>query len=101
MEDTNNPGSGPPQARPPRGRRIAGAVLIALGLLAILLGVFHVLNAIGGYESHDFAHRKRDYEVRTIVHERFPGAALRGLAGLGLIYLGGSLRRGGRESGGA
>jgi hypothetical protein len=71
----------------------AGTGLIALGLIFILWGVFHVLGAIGGYEQRDFAHRKTDYQVRTVVHETFPGGLVRAMAGLGLLLLGGRLRR--------
>ena len=78
-------------------RSAQGLICIGLGLLAILWGVFHVLNAIGGYPQRDFAHRKTDREVRTIVHEHFPGALVRGLAGVGLLFLGGRLRAQGRR----
>ena len=84
----------PTGERPPATpRQRLGLVLIALGLAGILWGVFHVLDAIGGYEERDFAHRKRDYEVRTVVHETFPGALARSLAGLALVLAGGRLRR--------
>lgn len=84
----------PPPRPPPTPRQRLGLALIALGLAGILWGVFHVLGAIGGYEERDFAHRKSDYEVRTVVHETFPGALARGLAGLTLVLVGGRLRRG-------
>ncbi len=88
--------NGTPGDRAPRAsaaRRRAGTTLVVAGLALVLLGVFHVLNAVGSYESRDFAHRKRDYEVRRTVHERFPGALLRGLSGLGLALIGARLRR--------
>ena len=75
-----------------------GLGLIVLGLVFILWGVFHVLNAIGGYEQRDFAHRKTDYEVRKTVHETFPGGLVRGVAGLVLLLVGGRLRRPAAES---
>lgn len=75
-----------------RGQRL-GVVLIAVGVAGILWGVFHVLNSIGGYESRDFAHRKRDFEVRSIVHETFPGGFLRAMVGLSIALLGGRVRR--------
>jgi hypothetical protein len=90
------PASEPQPATP---RRRLGLALIALGLAGILWGVFHVLNAIGGYEERDFAHRKSDYEVRSVVHETFPGALARSLAGLALLLAGGRLRRTGAEPG--
>ncbi len=80
-----------------RPRRTVGAILIALGLVGILWGVFHILSAVSDYESKDFAHRKRDYEVRKTVHERYPGALYRALAGLGLALLGARLRSGGER----
>ena len=70
-----------------------GTVLIVLGLAGILWGVFHVLGAIGGYEKRDFAHRQTDYQVRSIVHETFPGGFVRAMAGLALVMVGGHLRR--------
>jgi hypothetical protein len=75
----------------PRSR--LGLALIALGLAGILWGVFHVLGAIGGYEQRDFAHRKTDHQVRTVVHQTFGGALVRALAGLTLVVVGGRLRR--------
>jgi hypothetical protein len=84
------PGSPRPPGTP---RQRLGLLLIVLGLAGILWGVFHVLGAIGGYEERDFAHRKSDHEVRTVVHETFPGALARALAGLALLLAGGQLRR--------
>jgi hypothetical protein len=85
----------PPAGQPPpaSARQRLGLVLIVLGLAGILWGVFHVLGGIGGYEGRDFAHRKSDYQVRTVVHETFPGALVRALAGLALVLVGGQLRR--------
>jgi hypothetical protein len=76
----------------PEARSRLGTGLIVLGLVGILWGVFHVLNAIGGYEQRDFAHRKTDYEVRKTVHETFPGGFARAMVGLTLLVIGGRLR---------
>jgi hypothetical protein len=78
-------------------KRRLGLGLVALGLACILWGVFHVLTAIGGYEKRDFAHRKTDYQVRSVVHETFPGGFARAMAGLALVLVGGHLRRRGDE----
>ena len=56
--------------------------------------VHRFLNAIGGYEERDFAHRKTDYQVRSTVHETFPGGLARALGGLALVVIGGKLRVG-------
>jgi len=85
------PPAGAPVRATPRQR--LGLVLMAAGLASILWGVFHVLAAIGPYEQRDFAHRKTDYEVRSTVHETFPGGFARAMGGLGLLLLGGRLRR--------
>jgi len=87
----------PADARPPATpRQRLGLALMALGLLGILWGVFHVLDAIGPYEQKDFAHRKTDYEVRSTVHETFPGGFLRAMGGLVLLVVGARLRAGER-----
>ena len=86
----------PPKTRP-ANRRGLGLALIVLGLLGILWGVFHVLGAIGGYPQRDFAHRKTDYEVRSIVHENFLGARLRAFGGLTLMIVGSRLRGDGED----
>lgn len=85
----------PAVEREPRASRRGrlGLALIALGLAGILWGVFHVLGAIGGYEERDFAHRKTDHQVRTVVHQTFGGALVRALLGLTLVVVGGRLRR--------
>lgn len=82
-------GSDPP---PPRRPTRASWALIALGIACIVWGAFHVLNAIGGYEQRDFAHRKTDREVRRVVHATLPGALARGLVGVALVVAGERLR---------
>ena len=84
------PPEGPPPTTP---RKSLGLTLTALGLVGILWGVFHVLGAIGGYEQRDFAHRKTDFQVRSVVHETFPGGFARAMGGLALLLIGGRLRR--------
>ena len=86
------PERGPAARTPANPRRGLGTALIALGLAGILWGVFHVLGAIGGYEQRDFAHRKTDYQVRSVVHETFAGAFVRAMGGLALVLAGGKLR---------
>jgi len=72
-----------------RRRARRGAILIGIGLAAILWGVLHVLFAVGGPEQIDFAHRPRYDEVKPIVHRELFGGLLRSLAGLCLALYGG------------
>ena len=81
----------------PEVRSKLGTALIALGLVGILWGVFHVLGGIGSYEQRDFAHRKTDYQVRSTVHETFPLGFTKAMAGLALLLVGAHLRRAGRS----
>ena len=84
----------PPEPRTPATpRQKLGLLLIAVGLAGILWGVFHVLGAIGPYEQRDFAHRKTDYQVRSTMHEAFPGGFFRAMGGLALMVAGSRLRR--------
>jgi hypothetical protein len=71
-------------------RRRAGAVLIALGILGILWGVFHVLWAVEPTTSR--ASGSYD-QVKPIVHEHLFGALVRSLGGLALAMVGANLRR--------
>jgi hypothetical protein len=75
-----------------RKRAKFGLALIALGVLGILWGVFHVLGALPTAEKLDFAHRMTDYQARKSVHETFPGGLARALVGLGIAVWGGSVR---------
>jgi hypothetical protein len=76
-----------------RSRRDAwGWVLIGVGILGILWGVFHVLNAVGGPEQRDFAHRLPYNEVKVRVHGAFLGGLVRSLAGLAVAMIGGRVR---------
>ena len=73
-------------------RRRIGALLIGVGLVMILWGVFHVLGAVGG-PGDTFAERLPYDEVKTRLHGAFAGGFLRGLSGLAVALLGGHLRR--------
>lgn len=84
------------EAPPPSGalrRRRLGSALIVLGLLGILWGVAHVLDAVGAPEQRDFAHRLRYDEVKPLVQGAWLGGLLRGFAGLALAIVGTRLRR--------
>ena len=76
---------------PPRSR--LGLALIVVGLLMILWGVFHVLDAVGSPAQQDFAHRRTYVQVKQAVHGAFIGALLRALPGLALMLLGSHLRK--------
>jgi hypothetical protein len=74
-----------------RKRARLGLVLIAVGVVGILWGVFYVLAALPTAEKLDFAHRMTDYQARKSVHESFPGGLVRALVGLGVALWGGRL----------
>jgi hypothetical protein len=74
-----------------RKRARLGLVLIAVGVVGILWGVFYVLAALPTAEKLDFAHRMTDYQARKSVHETFPGGLVRALVGLGVALWGGRL----------
>jgi hypothetical protein len=76
----------------PNKQSALGLALIALGVLGILWGVFHVLDALPS-PGPDFAHRNTDYEDRKATHGSFPGGFARAMLGLGLVFVGARLRR--------
>lgn len=82
----------PEQTAREEQRAKLGLVLIVVGVLGILWGVFHVLGALPTAERLEFAHRMTDYQARSSVHETLPGALLRALAGLGVALWGGRVR---------
>jgi len=69
-----------------------GLALIAVGILGILWGVFHVLDAVPKPESLDFAHRTTDHQARAAVHRSFFGGLVRALFGLTIAISGGRMR---------
>ncbi|MCY3002070.1 MAG: hypothetical protein NTV21_09715 [Planctomycetota bacterium] len=85
----NDPESGAQSAR----RAQLGLVLIGLGLLAILWGVFHILESVPKPAKLEFAYRTTDHQARSAVHDSFAGGLVRALAGLGLAVYGGHVRR--------
>ena len=83
-----------PQGNAPNARRAQlGLVLIGLGLLGILWGVFHILESVPKPAKLDFAYRTTDFQARSAVHVSFSGGLLRALAGLALALYGGHVRR--------
>lgn len=71
-------------------RKRLGAALIALGILGILWGVFHVLAATQPPPGEPL--RRQTYnEVKPRVHAAFAGGLVRALAGLGVALVGGRL----------
>ncbi|MCC7010998.1 MAG: hypothetical protein IT454_00435 [Planctomycetes bacterium] len=93
MSDPARPPSTPESER----RAALGLVLIGLGVLGILWGVFHILEAVPKPEKLEFAHRTTDFQARSAVHDSFLGGLLRALVGLGLALWGGRLRSKSRE----
>jgi hypothetical protein len=80
------------RALAPNKKSALGLALIALGVLGILWGVFHVLGALPEH-GLDFAHRNTDYEDRKATHGSFPGGFARAMLGLGLVIVGARLRQ--------
>ena len=78
-----------------RARVDLGLVLIGLGLVCVLWGVFYMLGRVHGPEGppRTFAERTSYDEAKRNVHGALPGALLRALPGLGLAFAGASLRR--------
>lgn len=70
-----------------------GLVLIGLGILGILWGVFHVLESVPKPAKLEFAYRTTDFQARSAVHDSFAGGLVRALAGLALALYGGHVRR--------
>lgn len=70
-----------------------GLVLIGLGILGILWGVFHILESVPKPARLEFAYRTTDHQARSAVHDSFAGGLVRALAGLGLAIYGGHVRR--------
>ena len=77
----------------PTRRSQVGLALIVLGILGVLWGVVHVLNALPE-PGREFATRNTDYQDRKAVHGSFFGGLLRALAGLAVAFGGARLRRG-------
>jgi len=71
-------------------RARAGHALTGIGLACILWAVvFMNARAIGGPpDGLDFARRRPYDQVKSAVHEAFPGFLLRGLSGLALVVAG-------------
>ncbi len=90
-----------PSTRGAPGRRpttMLARCLIALGIVGILWGVFHVLRAVDPPGQRTFEDRVPYNEAKRVVHERFPGALARSLAGLALAMFGARLARRGEDS---
>jgi len=79
-------------ARPKSPRERWGWAATILGLAVILGGVLHLTSATVGGRVHDFKERRTYTEVKTAAHRAFPLTLLLGLAGLGLVLIGGKLR---------
>ena len=73
-----------------------GALLVALGIVGILWGVFHILGAAQG---SDRTRRSTYDEVKPRVQQAFPGGLVRSLAGLGIAMIGGRVLAKGRGPG--
>lgn len=70
-----------------------GLVLIALGVVGMLWGVFHILGSVPKPAKREFAYRTTDFQARSAVHDSFFGGFARAMAGLGLAVYGGYLRK--------
>jgi hypothetical protein len=76
-----------------------GWIVSGIGFVAILWGVFHLTNATVGGPIHEFKDRRTYTEVKKAAHEYFPGALVRALAGLALVWWGGRIRAGAQRDG--
>jgi hypothetical protein len=77
--------------KPPQGlREWLAALLCAVGLAAVLWGVFHVVGSTRGDRpwAREFEERRSYDQVKVEVHRSLPGGAARAAAGLLLIVLG-------------
>jgi len=70
--------------------------LIALGIVGILWGAFHILDAA---EGSDPTRRSTYDEVKPRLQRAFPGGLARSLAGLGIAMIGGRVLAKGRSKG--
>ena len=80
-----------------RKRARLGLVLITLGVIGMLWGVFHVLGSVPKPAKREFAYRTTDFQARSAVHDSFLGGFARAMAGLGLALYGGRLRKKARD----
>lgn len=76
-----------------RKRARLGLILIALGVVGMLWGVFHILDSVPKPAKREFAYRTTDFQARSAVHDSFFGGFVRAMAGLGLALYGGHLRK--------
>jgi hypothetical protein len=73
-------------------RIVCGWIVTGLGFIGILWGVFHLTSATIGGPIYQFKDRRTYNEVKKAAHEVFPGALLRALGGLALVWWGGRIR---------
>lgn len=92
-----NPGVGQPRTPEQERRASIGLVLIGVGVLFVLWGVFHVLESVPKPEKLEFAYRTTDFQARSAVHESFPGGLLRGVIGTAIAMYGGWMRSKSRQ----
>lgn len=76
-----------------------GLILVALGVVGMLWGVFHILGSVPKPAKREFAYRTTDFQARSAVHDSFLGGFARAMAGLGLALYGGHLRKKARGDG--
>jgi hypothetical protein len=88
-----------PEPRATKRRIVCGWLVTALGFIGILWGVFHLTIPTIGGPIYQFKDRRTYTEVKTAMHEVYPGAVLRALGGLALVWLGGRIRAGTRRDG--
>lgn len=69
-----------------------------VGFLLILAGVLHLTSATVGGRVHEFKERRTYNEVKQATHRAIPITAILGVAGMGLVFLGGKLRASARKA---
>ncbi|MEM7310001.1 MAG: hypothetical protein AAF682_25220 [Planctomycetota bacterium] len=76
-------------------RRRVAIALIVVGLIGVVWGVLHILEAANGPGTGptEFAHRRSYNQVKESLHGAFLGGVLRAGIGFSLVLLGGRLQR--------
>ncbi len=79
----------PPPSPAQQRRVLLGLLLVVLGIAGLLWGVLQISSAGFGTQPMTSIEERRGYDqIKTKVHEVFPYALMRSLAGLALLLVG-------------